>query len=98
VKEQLREQFAALDPVQLLNQIRQAQRKIASLEAGAFSGQQKEQSVQLSQFVQSPATAWRHGEVRAPYRKRRPDAKPHTWRTRADPFEGVWSMAAVAKR
>jgi hypothetical protein len=92
VKDQLRKQFAALDPVQLLNQIRQAQRNIASLEAGASSEQQKEQSVQLNQFVQSLATAWRHGEVRAPYRKRRPDAKPHTWRTRADPFEDVWSM------
>lgn len=41
VKEQLRAQFAALDPVQLLNQIRQAQRNIASLEAGASSGNTK---------------------------------------------------------
>jgi hypothetical protein len=92
VKEQLRAQFAALDPVQLLNQIRQAQRNIASVEAGAVPEQHKEQSIQLSQFVQSLATVWRHGEVRAPYRKRRPDAKPHTWRTRADPFEDVWPM------
>ncbi len=92
VKEQLRAQFATLDPVQLLNQIRRAQRNIASKEAGAVSEQHKKQSRQLNQFVQSLATVWRDGEVRAPYRKRRPDAKPHTWRTRADPFEDVWPM------
>jgi hypothetical protein len=46
----------------------------------------------LDQFVRSLATAWRYGEVRAPYKKRREDAKPHLWRTRADPFEDVWPM------
>jgi hypothetical protein len=48
--------------------------------------------VQLDQFVRSLATAWRYGEVRAPYKKRREDAKPHIWRTRPDPFEEVWPM------
>ena len=42
--------------------------------------------------VRSLATAWRDGEVRAPYKKRRADAKPHIWRTRPDPFEAVWPM------
>src|ERR1700747_2871656 len=46
LKEQLRTQFAALDPVQLLNQIRQAQRNIANVEAGADSEQHKEQSIE----------------------------------------------------
>jgi hypothetical protein len=92
VKEELRQLFVALDPVQLLNQIREAQRTIANLEAGSSSNQANEPSIELSQFVQSLATAWRHGEVRAPYRKRRLDAKPHTWRTRIDPFAEVWPL------
>jgi len=92
VKEQLRQQFAALDPVQLLNQLRQAQHEIARLESGVSAEQPTQAGVQLDQFVQSLATAWRFGEVRAPYKKRRADAKPHTWRTRPDPFEDVWPM------
>ena len=39
VKEQLRREFAALDPVQLLNQIRQAQEEIARLMSGASAEQ-----------------------------------------------------------
>jgi hypothetical protein len=92
VKEQLRAQFAVLDPVQLLNQIRQAQEEIESLTSGASAEQSGQAGVQLDQFVRSLATAWRNGEVRAPYKKRRSDAKPHTWRTRPDPFEDVWPM------
>jgi hypothetical protein len=95
VKERLRKQFAALDPVQLLNQIRRAQRDIATLASGATAEPSNEQIVQLDEFVRSLATAWRYGEVRAPYKKRRPDAKPHTWRTRPDPFEDVWPTVQV---
>lgn len=78
--------------MQLLKQIRQAQRDIATLASGATAEQSNEQTVQLDEFVRSLATAWRYGEVRAPYKKRRADAKPHTWRTRPDPFEDVWPM------
>ena len=92
IKEQLRKQFAALDPVQLLSQIRQAQEDIASLASGESAEPSIHAGVQLDQFVRSLATAWRHGEVRAPYKKRRADAKPHIWRTRPDPFEEVWPM------
>jgi hypothetical protein len=92
VKEQLRAQFAVLDPVQLLNQLRQAQEEIECLTSGASVEQGSDAGVQLNQFVRSLATAWRNGEVRAPYKKRRADAKPHTWRTRPDPFEDVWPM------
>ncbi len=92
VKEQLRKEFASLDPVQLLNQIRQAQEELARLASGASAEQPSQGAVQLAVFVRSLATAWRSGEVRAPYKKRREDAKPHLWRTRADPFEEVWPM------
>jgi hypothetical protein len=44
VKEQLRREFAALDPVQLLSQIRQAQEEIVRLALGA-SGEQPSQGV-----------------------------------------------------
>ena len=75
-----------LDPLELLSQIRQAQEEIARLEAGADT-EPSPAILELDQFVRSLETAWRHGEVRAPYRKRRSDAKPHTWRTRPDPYE-----------
>ena len=92
VKERLQRQFTTLDPVDLLNQLRQAQCEIARLESGACAEPLAQTGVQLDQFVRSLATAWRLGEVRAPYKKRRADAKPHTWRTRPDPFEDVWPM------
>jgi hypothetical protein len=59
VKEQLRAQFAVLDPVQLLNPIRQAQEEIESLTYGASAEQSGQAGVQLDQFVRSLATAWR---------------------------------------
>ena len=91
VKQRLRQQFASLDPLELLSQIRQAQQEIARLEAGAAT-EPSPAILELDQFVRSLETAWRHGEVRAPYRKRRSDAKPHTWRTRPDPYEEVWPL------
>ncbi len=91
VKGKLRKEFASLDPVQLLSHIRQAQEEIARLASGA-SAEPSGGVVQLDVFVRSLATAWRHGEVRAPYKKRREDAKPHIWRTRPDPFEEVWPI------
>jgi hypothetical protein len=91
VKQRLREQFATLDPLELLNQLRRIQEEIARLEAGADA--EPSPAVQeLDHFVRSLETAWRSGEVRAPYRKRRSDAKPHTWRTRPDPYEEVWPI------
>ena len=66
VKEQLRREFATLDPVQLLNQIRQKQEEIARLASEASAEQPSQGVMQLDQFVRSSATAWRYGEVRAP--------------------------------
>ena len=48
--------------------------------------------LELDHFVRSLESAWRNGEVRGPYKKRRSDAKPHTWRTRPDPYEEVWPL------
>lgn len=89
-KQQLRERFAALDPVEILRQIREAQRLLASLEVTGKPSQPSAPSSNLSAFVASLSSAWQHGEVRPTHRKQRHE--PRTWRTRADPFEEVWPM------
>jgi hypothetical protein len=91
VKEQLRQQFEALDPLELLSQLRQFQEEIARVEAGA-NAEPSPAARELDHFVRNLTTAWRHGEVRAPYKRRRSDAKPHTWRTRPGPYEEVWPV------
>lgn len=58
VKEQLRKEFASLDPVQLLNQIRQAQEEIARFASGASAEQPSQGAVHLDAFVRSLAAEW----------------------------------------
>jgi hypothetical protein len=89
-KTKLRRAFSALDPVQLLNRIREAQRNLSQKEAGSGSEGAVEINLDLDQFVKSMSTAWRGGEVRATHRK--PMSGPRSWRTRADPFENVWPL------
>jgi hypothetical protein len=88
-KEQLRRTLASLDPVQLLSEIRAAQRLLAQLEVGvATTTAPADRGV--SGFVASLSTAWRDGEVRPTHRKKA--SGPRTWRTRVDPFEKVWPL------
>jgi hypothetical protein len=89
-KKQLRQIFSSLDPVQLLNRIREAQQNLAQKEVGSGGEGAVEINRDLNQFVQSMSTAWRDGEVRATHRK--PIAGPRSWRTRADPFETAWPL------
>jgi hypothetical protein len=89
-KEQLRQTFCTLDPVQLLNQIREAQRKLVKQEVGGESDKTTETSQELSRFVKSLSTAWRDGEIRPTHRKQ--STGPRAWRTRIDPFESVWPV------
>jgi len=89
-KSQLRRVFDGLDPVLLLNEIREAQRTLAQMEVGAESKQSEVTSSQVKNFVESLATAWRDGEVRPTHRK--PSSGPRAWRTRVDPFEKVWPL------
>jgi hypothetical protein len=91
-KEQLRQIFSTLDPVQLLKQIREAQRNLAQQEVGGGSEKTAEANQELSRFVESLSTAWRDGEVRPTHRK--PFTGPRPWRTRVDPFENVWPPVA----
>ena len=87
-KQQLQRTLAALDPVQLLSEIREAQRMLAQLEVGVAPADPAPSTPELSGFVASLSTAWRDGEVRPTHRKR--TNGPRTYRTRVDPFEAVW--------
>lgn len=89
-KSHLRQVFATLDPVELLNRIRKAQRHLRQHEVGAGTDNPAEKHPDLSQFVASLSTAWRNGEVRPTHRK--PITGPRYWRTRVDPFQDVWPL------
>ncbi len=89
-KDHLRQIFSALDPVELLSQIRLGQRTLAALETGGDSKTASETTQDLNRFVQSLSVIWRDGEVRPTHRKR--FSGPRAWRTRVDPFENVWPV------
>jgi hypothetical protein len=78
-KEQLRQTLAALDPVRLLSEIREAQRRLAQLEVGIVNAETAQSPPELSGFVASLSTVWRDGEVRPTHRKR--TSGPRTYRT-----------------
>jgi hypothetical protein len=87
VKQRLREQFAALDPVALLQSIRVAQQKLVVLsERGSQSGSSPVQSQYLTAF----ATVW-HADYRSPRGRRKTRVK-RSWRTRPDPFVESWPL------
>jgi hypothetical protein len=86
-KESLRQQRERLDPVELLQRIRQGQSALAALAHGDPSdGPQREG---LDEFLAGLPQLWRRGEARPTHRK--PEAKPRYWRTRVDPLRGVWT-------
>src|SRR5207237_4349772 len=78
-KEQLRQTLAALDPVRLLSEIREAQRVLAQVEVGVANAETAPSTPELSGFVPSLSTACRAGEVRPPHRKR--TTGPRSYRT-----------------
>ena len=87
VKEALRAHRERLDPIELLHGIREAQAALAALASPTLgSGPQRES---LEQFLSHLSQLWRLGEVRPTHSL--PPAKLRTWRTRKDPFDGVWS-------
>lgn len=87
IKDALREQRAKLDPVALLHNIREAQATLAALASPERLVAPTRES--LEQFLSKLPGLWRLGEVR-PTHSPRPK-RQRTWRTRKDPFEGVWS-------
>lgn len=86
IKDRLKLQRQKLDPVKLLHHIRQGQEALSALTSteSIKKGPGRES---LEQFLTQLPQLWRNGEVRPTHRK---NSSPRHWRTREDPFEGVW--------
>jgi hypothetical protein len=95
-KQRLRKQFAALDPVALLESIRAAQQELSTFSnRGLGAAGSPEQPEYLTAF----ATAW-HSDYRAPKGRRKKTTK-HWWRTRAVPSPRVgrwWKVGSWPNR
>lgn len=89
-KAKLQEQYTALDPVRLLQEIRAAQNILAGLTETGTQEHPALPVTDVSTFLSSLSKAWQGGEVR-PTHRRQPSAI-HWWRTRADPFEHAWPI------
>jgi len=89
VKEQLRQQFAALDPVVLLKTIRETQQELNALSDGDAQPPTRT-TEDLGAFLDGLATAWQHDN--RPPQGRRKAATKHWWRTRTDPFAHSWPL------
>ncbi len=89
-KRRLRAKFRALDPLDLLSRMREAQQHVAQCsESGTAPTEAKTPArVSLADFLASLGTAWQDGEVRPTHHRKA--RVPHTWRSREDPFEHTW--------
>ena len=82
---------ARLDPVLLLHTIREAQSALVA--ATSPEVRETPQGESLSKFLAKLPRLWRQGEVRPTHAAR--VRGPRHWRTRKDPFEGVWGEVLV---
>ncbi len=91
MKNALKEYRARLDPVLLLHTIREAQSALVA----ATSPEVRETPTgeSLEYFLAKLPRLWRQGEVRPTHAVKVRD--PRHWRTRKDPFEGVWGDVLV---
>ena len=85
-KEQLTQHRVSLDPVALLHSIREAQAALVALSSPDHGEPAQQES--LEQFLSQLPTLWQQGENRPTHAPR--TRGPRHWRTRPDPFEGVW--------
>ena len=77
---------ATLDPMALLHTISEAQSDLAAIVSPVL--RHTPQGESLERFLARLPDRWREGKERA---DREPRARPpRSWRTRKDPFEGVW--------
>jgi hypothetical protein len=76
-----------LDPLKLLNNIRDGQSALATLGSSELENGPGRES--LKQFLAQLPLLWRAGEVRPTHRQS--TKKTRTYRTRKDPFEQVWT-------
>ena len=86
VKNELREYRAGLDPVALLRSIREAQSAMAAMSSPQPQGVPHGESI--DRFLASLPNLWQQGEARPTHRDQVRSTRH--WRTRKDPFEGVW--------
>ena len=87
----LNEYRVKLDPVLLLHTIREAQ---SALVAATAPGVRETPAGEiLERFLAKFPGLWRQGEVRPTHEAR--VRAPRHWRTRKDPFEGVWGDVLV---
>jgi hypothetical protein len=86
VKDKLRAEHGELDPLELLHRIREGQAALAALASGELGSGPGRES--LEQFLAKLPELWRQGEARPTHRKESP--QPRAYRTRKDPFDGVW--------
>ena len=86
LKAALREYRVKLDPVALLHAIREAQSALAAVTCPEIRPTPSGES--LEQFLAKLPDLWRQDAAHTS-RERRVQP-PRTWRTRPDPFEGVW--------
>lgn len=85
-QESLRVTLASLDPLGLLHRIRDGQSALAAMQSGDFTAGADRKS--LEEFLASLPELWREGDARPTHRQAAPSVR--TYRTRKDPFEGVW--------
>ena len=86
VRVRLSEHQAALDPVALLHTIREAQSALVAVTSPQL--RETPQGESLDRFLARLPSLWRQGEARPTHAAR--VRGPRHWRTRKDPFEGVW--------
>ena len=91
MKDALNEYRARLDPVLLLHTIRAAQSALVA--ATAPEVRETPSGESLDRFLTKLPSLWRQGEVRPTHAAR--VSSPRHWRTRNDPFEGVWGDVLV---
>ena len=85
-KAALAERRATLDPVALLHTIREAQSALAAIVSPELRPTPRGES--LERFLAKLPDRWR--EEPEPARRKPWFKSPRHWRTRKDPFEGVW--------
>jgi hypothetical protein len=86
VKAQLKEMFVTLDPIRLLQQIREGQARLIELADGPVTPVSSSDPATLDQFLQGLRTAWKEGEVRPTARSKPPIPRG---RRRPDPLAAV---------
>ncbi len=87
LKAELNEYRSGLDPVLLLHSIREAQSALVATTTPKVRETPSGES--LERFLAKLPSLWRQGEVRPTHVVK--VRAPRHWRTRKDPFEGVWA-------